>query len=106
MTQQPAPQQPAPQHPAPQPPGPSALDHAKRIGAAILWSFLAGTGVVMMFSGEGLQYGALGALFGLYAVYLWRGGTFVIVLLPMWIWAPLAAIGAVRRLARRSHRSS
>lgn len=82
------------------------MDHAKRIGAAILWSVMAVTGVWMMFSGEGLGYGALGALFGLYAVYLWRGGTVVFILLPMWLWAPLATIGAIRRLRRRGSRSS
>ncbi len=83
----------------------SPSGHAKGIVAALFWSVVAVGGVGMMFGGEGLAYGALGAAAGLYSVYLWRGGTVVFVLLPMWLWAPIAAIGLVKKLRRRATRS-
>jgi cytochrome c biogenesis protein CcdA len=77
--------------------GDAETGSAKRIAAAVLWTLIAVGGLSAMFSGQGLGVGAVGIASGLYAVYLWRGGTVVIILLPVWIWAPLAAIGALKR---------
>jgi hypothetical protein len=77
--------------------GPSAVQVGKRIVAASFWCLIALGGVVSTASGKGIGPLVVGLLAAAYAVYLWRGGTIVIVLLPMWIWLPLAGLGALFR---------
>ncbi|MDQ1646035.1 MAG: hypothetical protein QOJ50_2219, partial [Cryptosporangiaceae bacterium] len=71
--------------------------------AAVLYTAIAVFALVSLFSGAGFGVAAAGVLAAVYAWYLWRGGSVVIVPLPLFIWLPLAALGfLVRRLRRGS----
>ncbi len=81
---------------APMPPRPGDRAEGKRVVAAAFYSILA---VLVLYHGiQGDVGGTLvGLALGAYAVYLWRGGRVVILILPVWLWLPLAGLRFLRR---------
>jgi hypothetical protein len=78
-------------------PRPDGRAEGKRTVAAAFYSILA---VLVLYHGIQGDFGGtlLGLALAAYAVYLWRGGRVVFLILPIWVWLPLAGL---RLLGRR-----
>jgi predicted RNA-binding Zn-ribbon protein involved in translation (DUF1610 family) len=88
--------------PRPTGPGPAAprrrgFDRGQRAIAVLFWGLVSLGGLWAGLTTLNLLTLLIGLLAGAYTVYLWRGGSVVIMLLPDWIWVPLAAVTGLRR---------
>ena len=81
----------------------------KRLAAGGFYALLAVGALGMLLNGSGsIGTFVVGALCAAYAWYLFKGGTVVVMLLPVWLWLPLMAWryrpGKAKRTASRESR--